>query len=84
MTLTLEIPPETEAALQEKAQRRGLSLDAYLLDLAKRDASTKETASSRLAAVRAIGSYDTRRAAGLPPLSDAEISRESIYGERGL
>ncbi len=84
MTLTLEIPPETEAALKDKAMRRGLSLDAYLLDLAARDTSVQDLPTTRLAAVRAIGSYDTRRAAGLPPLSDADISRESIYGVRGL
>lgn len=84
MTLTLEIPPEKEATLQEKASRRGLSISAYLLDLVERDNGTNETASSRLDAVRSIGSYDTRRAAGLAPLSDAEISRESIYGARGI
>ena len=39
MTLTLEIAPEVEAALKEKAKRRGMAVDAYLLDLAARDES---------------------------------------------
>ncbi len=39
MTLTLEIAPEIQAALEMKARRRGLALDAYLLDVAMRDES---------------------------------------------
>lgn len=37
MTLILELAPEIEARLRAKAQQRGLSLDAYLLELAERD-----------------------------------------------
>ncbi len=34
MTLTLEIAPEVEAALTEKARCRGLALNAYSMSLA--------------------------------------------------
>ena len=37
MTLTLEISPTLEAQLRDKAARRGMAVDAYLLDLAARD-----------------------------------------------
>jgi len=30
MTITLELPPETEASLLAQAEARGLTLDAYL------------------------------------------------------
>lgn len=43
-----------------------------------------EAIAARVGTVRSIGAYDTRSGAGLPPLSDEDISRESIYGERGL
>lgn len=84
MTLTIEVTPEMEARLRQKAARRGETLDDYLLGLANRDEDTQDIpVSSRLAAMRAIGSYNTRANAGLPPLSEQDISRESIYGERG-
>ena len=33
MTVTLELPPETEAALKAQAQARGLSIERWLLEL---------------------------------------------------
>jgi hypothetical protein len=32
MTVTLELPPETEAALKAQAQARGLSIERWLLE----------------------------------------------------
>lgn len=37
MTLTLDMPPDTEAVLREKAARRGQALPDYLLTLAEAD-----------------------------------------------
>ena len=88
MTLTLEVSPEKEARLREKAARRGQTLNDFLLKLVEGAAETEEApaepSNARLEAVRAIGSYNTRASAGLPPLSDTALSRESIYGDRGL
>jgi len=38
MTIILEIAPETESRLRDKATAQGLDLPAYLLELAERDA----------------------------------------------
>ena len=38
---------------------------------------------ARLAALSRIGSYDNRVQAGVPPLSDEDISRDSVYEGRG-
>ena len=42
MTLTLEIAPEIERALEIKARRRGLDVAALLVELAKREAAAPE------------------------------------------
>ncbi len=91
MTLTIEVAPEKEAILREKAARLGKSLSDYVRFLVEHDADDQEpttgtgkTAAARLAAVRSIGAYNTRAAAGMVPLSDADLSRESIYEGRGL
>ncbi|HET6381782.1 MAG TPA: hypothetical protein VFJ58_00185 [Armatimonadota bacterium] len=47
MTLTLEIAPEVERVLEEKARRRGMALAAYLLDLAHRDAAPENEIESQ-------------------------------------
>ena len=45
MTLTLEIAPEIERALEVKARRRGLDVAALLVELARREAAAPEAAS---------------------------------------
>ena len=51
MTLTLEIAPEIERALEVKARRRGLDVAALLVELARREATTPEPASEAKSAV---------------------------------
>lgn len=100
MTLTIEMPPETEARLREKARQSGQQMAAYVRDLLEREVSngkqTKEPLKpsaadieKRLQAWREFDEIiekrgDPRAEAGLPPLSDEDISRETIYAERGL
>lgn len=43
MTITLEIPPETEATLAAQAKARGLSLDAFLRSIITMQASSVPT-----------------------------------------
>lgn len=54
MTHALNLPESVERVLERRARRQGLALDAYLLDLAARDAATEESnEAARLEAVRA-------------------------------
>jgi hypothetical protein len=76
MTLTITIPPDVEQALAEQARRAGQSVPEL--------AAALLTRAARLAALERIGSYDTRARAGLPPLSDEAVSRDSMYEGRGL
>ena len=93
MTLTIDIPADVERALQERAQRSGQSLAEFAATVLARVARLNEEiapaerqaeVAARLAVLERIGSYDTRARAGLPPLSDEDVSRESIYEGRGL
>ena len=79
MTLTIDLPPDVERALNEKAQRTGQSVAefaaAFLAQVAclgREGGSIDLQADTvvRLAALERIGRYDTRARAGLPPLSD--------------
>ena len=89
MTLTLELPPEVERVLEESAQANGQSLPEYAVSVLKHlaiaprnGAAAKVSAQvkGRLAALAAIGTYDNRARAGLPPLDDSGISRADFYG----
>lgn len=54
MTHTLELPESVERVLEATARRRGVALDALLLDLAAREAQSQENAeAARREAVRA-------------------------------
>ena len=82
MTVTIELSAEIEAGLAALAKARGLDLPEYLQLLLEEQVS-----------VRTAGLSPAERAAAwrasveglplLPPLSDAAISRENIYGPRG-
>ena len=88
MILTIDISPDVEKALGEKAQRTGQSAAEVAAVLLKQALSSEQESDlttqqadieARLAAFERIGRYDTRARAGLPPLSDEAVSRESIY-----
>jgi hypothetical protein len=92
MTLTIDVPPDVERALEERARRIGQSLADFAAGLLaeaardRRETSSEERQAeiaARRTALDRIGSYDTRIRAGLPPLSDEDVSRESIYEGRG-
>jgi len=88
MTLTINVPPEVEQALEEGAQRAGQSVAefaaAFLAQVARlnpENGSIEKQAqiAARLAALERIGCYDTRARAGLPPLSDeAKLPRKHL------
>jgi hypothetical protein len=93
MTITIDLPPDVDRALEERARRTGQSVAdlaaAFLVQLARLGDDSDSLArqaeiAARLAALERIGCYDKRARAGLPPLSDEAISREGIYEGRGL
>lgn len=79
MTHTLELSPDVERALEAKARRRGVPLDALLLDAVAEYAARDEdaTIAARLAALDALPRTNNR--AGLPQL-DLSGARADVYG----
>jgi hypothetical protein len=82
MTVTIELSPELEASLTALAAARGVGLPEYVQNLLEEQISVHAedmTPAERAAAWRAsVNGLPLR-----PPLSDATISRESIYDVRG-
>ncbi len=91
MTLTIDLSAAVARALEEKARETGLSLAEFAAAVLANAAGNRPEGSperradlgARLAALERVGTYDSRVRAGLPPLSDADISRDSIYQGRG-
>jgi hypothetical protein len=85
MTVTLNLPPQVEQAYLAEAHARGLPLDEVVREVlvAARPAPASELRPEEW--VREFKAWTkSHEGLGLPLLSDADISRESIYAERGL
>ena len=94
MTLTLELAPETETALQQAAQTSGQSLTEYVGTMLEHwarvsshvtDPTLRAEVAARLAALDELDAYlrtlpDYRTQAGLGPLPDDAV--EDAYRER--
>jgi len=82
MNITLTLDPEVEKGLLARAQEHGLTLDAYLEDLVKKEArlaagmhpSPKEKAQAFVAWAK--GHRPTK------PLSEEAIRRTTLYPDR--
>jgi hypothetical protein len=89
MTLTIEIESEREARLLEEAARHGLDAASYLRYLVEQHLQSEHAdmplRGSAVPAERAkaFRVWAEGHRLDSPPLSDAVISREAIYGERG-
>jgi hypothetical protein len=86
MRVTIELPADIEGRIVEQARALGLSLPDYLERVLRNQgpAGVPPTQPVLTPAERAAAWRQS--VAGLPdtaPLSDAAISRETIYGERG-
>lgn len=88
MTLTIDITPELERKLAERARQFGQTVPEFARAILIQATSNSEGSksvheqkviASRLRALERISSYDTRVRAGLEPLSDNAIGRDSIY-----
>jgi phosphohistidine phosphatase SixA len=87
MTVLINLPAQTEKLLKEKAARAGQTLEAYLRELAEREAtathgtepnSTPVSAEQWSAQWRAWANQERQLPAGIV----MDDSRESIYAER--
>ena len=81
MTITVELPPEMEERFLAQAKLRGLSLDAYLKEFFS--LSGPAPAQSTKLSPNEVNCLLDEAAdlvpAGIPPLSDHAMSRDSIY-----
>jgi hypothetical protein len=84
MNITLDLPPDVERAYLAEAQARGLPLDAVVREVLL--ASHPPLSSGEMTPEEWVREFRawTRSHSDLPVLSDDAISRESIYGDRGL
>ena len=86
MTVTIELSPEREAALQAQAQARGLTLQQLVLDLV--DQHTPPSSIAHLQRTnpkewaRQFRAWADSHDPNLPVLSDEAMSRGSIYPDR--
>ena len=83
MTVKLELPPEREAALRAQADARGLSLEAWLLELTESVAPPASVAHLQKTNpkewMRQFRAWAEGHDRTTPPLSDEAVSREIIY-----
>jgi hypothetical protein len=94
MTVTIELPSDIEAGLLAQAQAEGLDVSDYVQHLVVEKVAGKLGANSGTRPayelppeewIRKFNAWTESHAAlNLPLLSDEDISRESIYRERGL
>ena len=86
MTLTLELPPEREAALKAQAQARGMSVEQWLLDLIEQLAPSTSIAHLQKTNpkewARQFHEWAESHDRTTTLLSDESISRDSIYPDR--
>jgi hypothetical protein len=83
MTVTLNLPPEKEAAFSAIAQARGLSLEQWMLDIADQYVQPASIAHLQKTDpeewARRFRAWADSHDPNTPILSDEAMSRESIY-----
>lgn len=83
--MTLHLSPETADALAALAHTRGMSVEEYL-DALVRGIQPEATGPAPLSPEQWVKELQDWAAShsGLPVLSEADMSRETIYGDRGF
>ena len=83
MTVTLDLPPEKEAAFEAQAQARGLSVEQWMLELADQFVQPASIAHLQKTDpqewARQFRDWADSHDPKIPVLSDEAMSRESIY-----
>jgi hypothetical protein len=86
MTLTLELPPEKEAAFKAKAQACGLTVEQWMLEVAAQHVPAASIAhlqkTNPAEWARHFDAWIDSHRRDIPVLSDEAMSRESIYPDR--
>ena len=86
MILSLELSPEREAALKAQAKARGISVEAWLLEIAEQMAPAASIAHLQKTNprewMRQFRAWAESHDRTTPLLSDEAVSRESIYPDR--
>jgi predicted DNA-binding protein len=86
MTVTLDLKPETEERVKQKAAKRGLTVEAFIETVI--DADVNRQADESFAETATVEEWEQALTNFInnfpqhPVLSDEAISRESIYRER--
>lgn len=93
MSVTLDLPEETQHRLQEKAEEKGLTMKSYLEELVRKDIESigKNGTQTHSGASKAeagsteqwIAEFDAWASSHKPLPMEADDSRESIYAGRG-
>lgn len=94
MTVILNLPPDVEAGLLAEAQAAGLAVSEYVQNLVRGDLEARINSGAKtrptyeLSAEEWVRKFEnwaeSHARLNLPLLSDEDISRESIYADRGL
>ena len=83
MTLTINLPPEKEAAFRALAEARGLSLELWMLEVADQQVQPLSVAHLQKTNpqewARYFDAWVDSHNPNAPVLSDEAMSRESIY-----
>ncbi|MFL5256605.1 MAG: toxin-antitoxin system HicB family antitoxin [Rhodopila sp.] len=83
MTVIIDLRPETGAGLAAIAAEQGISLNEYVRCLLEEQVSGRRHRTLSPAKRAAAWRESVKGLPRTPPLPDAAISRESIYGTRG-
>lgn len=82
MTLTLELRPELEAKLEERARAAGQALDVYVEGVLERELGVDMDEVETREALKRLDEFEAavaRHPKGLPILSPEDLRREHIY-----
>lgn len=85
MQITIDLEPETEAAVRAQAAARGVEIEEYVRSLMKQwsVAAPGEAAPERVSLEEFERDWDlfSEGTEGLPVLSDEDLSREAMYSD---
>jgi hypothetical protein len=88
MTLTIDVAPETEKALEVQAKRAGVPVEAYVADLLREQAiqvaednATAEKSVEELSFDEWVALFNSRTLYYGPPIPLEALRRENLYDD---
>ena len=82
MTVTLELRPEIEAGLVERARAKGVAVEEYLQTVIEDVVQPRYVPRSSPAEIRAALDRLAKTDRELPDLPDSALTREAFYADR--